>query len=142
MYTYEYPRPAVTVDMLLFAGDSADRQVLLIQRKNLPFKDHWAFPGGFVDMDEALEESAHRELYEETGLSDLQLTQLGAFGALDRDPRGRVITVAYYGVIDSGQAPVIAGDDAADARWFPVANLPPLAFDHATILAAALDALD
>ena len=142
MYTYEYPRPAVTVDILLFAGDSADRKVLLIQRKNPPFKDYWAFPGGFIEMDESLEESAQRELREETALSDVQLTHLGAFGALDRDPRGRVITVAYYGVIDSKQARVAAGSDAADARWFPIANLPLLAFDHAKILTTAIEALD
>ena len=89
MYSYEYPRPAVTVDILLFTEESADRKVLLIQRKNPPFKDHWAFPGGFIEMDESLEGSAQRELHEETGLFDVKLTQLGAFGNPHRDPRGR-----------------------------------------------------
>ena len=116
MYSYQYPRPAVTVDILLFAEDSIDRKILLIQSKNPPFEDHWALPGGFVEMDESLEESALRELREETGLSRVQLTQLGAFGAPDRDPRGRVITVAYYGAIDTTQAHVVAGSDAVDAR--------------------------
>ncbi|MBI1928180.1 NUDIX hydrolase [Candidatus Poribacteria bacterium] len=141
MYTYEYPRPAVTADILLFADDSVGRKVLLIQRKNPPFKDHWAFPGGFIEMGESLDDSARRELHEETGLSDVQLTQLGAFGDPHRDPRGRVITIAYYGRIDSEQAHLIAGSDAADARWFSIAELPPLAFDHAEILAAAIDKL-
>ena len=142
MYSYQYPRPAVTVDILLFAEDSIDRKILLIQRKNPPFKDQWALPGGFVDMDESLEESALRELHEETGLSHVQLTQLGTFGAPDRDPRGRVITVAYYGAIDPTQADVAAGSDAADARWFSLKRLPDLAFDHGEIIAAAVDALD
>ena len=142
MYSYQYPRPAVTVDILLFAEDSIDRKILLIQRKNRQFKDHWGLPGGFVDMDESLEESALRELREETGLSRVQLTQLGAFGAPDRDPRGRVITVAYYGAIDATQAHVVAGSDAVDARWFSTTELPSLAFDHQKIIAAAIETLD
>ena len=142
MHSYQYPRPAITVDILLFAEDSTDWKILLIQRKNPPFKDHWALPGGFVDMDESLEESALRELHEETGLSDVQLTQLGTFGAPDRDPRGRVITVAYYGTIDATQVHVAAGSDAADARWFSTAQLPSLAFDHPKIIAVALETLD
>lgn len=142
MHSYQYPRPAVTVDILLFAEESTDRKILLIQRKNPPFKDHWALPGGFVDMDESLEESALRELQEETGLADVQLTQLGAFGTPDRDPRGRVITVAYYGAIDATQADVAAGSDAADARWFSTKHLPDLAFDHGEIVAAAIETLD
>jgi 8-oxo-dGTP diphosphatase len=142
MYSYEYPRPAVTVDILLFAEDSIDRKILLIQRKGPPFKDHWAIPGGFVEIDESLETSALRELREETGLFNIELTQLGAFGAPERDPRGRVITVAYYGVIDASQARVVAGSDASDARWFSTANLPDLAFDHAEIIAAAIERLD
>ncbi|MCZ6677934.1 MAG: NUDIX hydrolase [Candidatus Poribacteria bacterium] len=142
MHTYEYPRPAVTVDIVLFAEKSADREVLLIQRKNPPFKDQWAFPGGFIEMDESLEESAQRELREETGLSGIQLAQVGAFGDPDRDPRGRVVTVAYYGLIDRQKAQVIAASDAADARWFSLADLPPLAFDHARILAATVQKID
>ena len=142
MYTYEYPRPAVTVDILLFAQDSADRKILLIRRKNPPFKGHWAIPGGFIEMEESLEASAQRELHEETGLSEVQLTQLGAFGDPDRDARGRVITIAYYGVIEAERARVIAGSGAADARWFSTADLPALAFDHAKIIAVAIEKLD
>ena len=142
MYSYEYPRPAVTVDVVLFTEEAADRKILLIQRRNPPFKDHWALPGGFVEMNESLEESALRELREETGLANLQLTQLGAFGDPDRDPRGRVITVVYYGTIDATQARVVAGSDAVDARWFSTANLPTLAFDHAEIIAAASTQVD
>ena len=137
MYTYQYPRPAVTVDILLFAGE----KILLIQRKNPPFKDAWAFPGGFIEMGEGLEESAQRELCEETGLSGVQLTQLGAFGDPDRDPRGRVITVAYYSVIDIEETVISAGSDATDAHWFPITELPTLAFDRRKILATALEKL-
>ena len=142
MYSYEYPRPSVTVDILLFAQDSTARKILLIQRRNPPFKDHWALPGGFIEMDETLEASALRELREETGLSDVQLTQLETFGSPERDPRGRVITVAYYGTIDATQARLVAGSDATECRWFLTAKLPPLAFDHAKIIAKGIERLN
>ena len=142
MYSYEYPRPSVTVDILLFAQDSTAQQILLIQRGHPPFKDHWALPGGFIEMDETLEASALRELREETGLSDVELTQLETFGAPERDPRGRVITVAYYGVIDATQARLVAGSDATECRWFSTTKLPPLAFDHAEIIAKGVERLD
>lgn len=133
-----YPRPSVTVDIVLFTLRNDQPHVLLIRRRRPPFADHWALPGGFIEMDETLEQSAARELWEETGLRDVALEQLYTFGDPGRDPRGRVISVAYVGVIQPEQAAgVAAGDDAADARWWPLDRLPPLAFDHDRILARA-----
>lgn len=140
-YTYDYPRPAVTTDCVIFCYDDFDNpKVLLIRRANEPYKDHWAFPGGFLDMDETADECAIRELKEETGLfiSPEELVQIGAFTKVDRDPRGRTITIAFCTIIDS-ESQVKGLDDAADARWFPIENLPPLAFDHEDILDAALE---
>ncbi len=139
VYCYEYPRPAVTVDVVAFTVRQARLQVLLIQRQRPPFAGAWALPGGFVGMDEPLEAAAERELAEETGVSGAYLEQLYTYGDPHRDPRGRVITVAYFALIPA-DAPVRAegGDDAAQARWFPVDDLPPLAFDHADIIAYAL----
>jgi len=135
-YCYPYPRPAVTVDIVLIArGDS----VLLIRRKADPFQGHWALPGGFVEMDETLSVAAARELAEETGLTGLQLKQLRAFDEPTRDPRGRTIAVAFLGETDDQPAPT-AGDDAADARWHNLDLLPELAFDHDEIIACALAA--
>lgn len=113
-------------------------EVLLIRRKNPPFEGKWAFPGGFVDMDETLEESALRELREETGLQNIDLRQLEAFSDPDRDPRARVITVAFYGFSESDMDKVTGGDDADRAEWFRIDDIPPLAFDHALILEKAL----
>jgi 8-oxo-dGTP diphosphatase len=145
-YTYEYPRPALTVDIVLFAlGTSAqgelDLQVMLIERDLPPFEGQWALPGGFVHLDEALDEAARRELQEETGLSEIYLEQLYTFGALDRDPRERVVSVAYYALVNPTGHKVEASTDARRAEWFSVTNLPPLAFDHAEILATALERL-
>jgi 8-oxo-dGTP diphosphatase len=129
--------PAVAVDMIIFTVVDDDLHVLLIQRRGEPFAGHWAIPGGFVDEHESLDDAAARELREETGVSDVYLEQLYTFGAPGRDPRGRVISVAYYALLR--QPPrVEAADDAADARWFPLRALPPLAFDHAAILDYAL----
>ena len=142
-YTYKYPRPAVTTDCVIFAEDARDGlSVLLVERGNEPFKGCWAFPGGFLNMDETVEEGALRELKEETGFDvkiDL-LEQLGCFSDVDRDPRGRTISIAFYALVQKGT--VTAGDDAAAARWFPVDRVPPLAFDHAKILQAALKRLE
>lgn len=138
-YTYKFPRPMVTVDAVIFAGTGMERAVALIRRKHDPFEGCWALPGGFVDMDEALETAAARELREETGLEDIALTQLYTFGDPGRDPRGRSISVAYYGSI-AAPAPLCAADDAAEARWFPVEDLPPLAFDHDRIVSRARQA--
>ena len=141
MYCYDYPRPSVTVDIVLLTDAFPHPKVLLIRRKNPPFKDLWALPGGFLEMDETLEESALRELHEETNISDVLLTQVGTFGHPDRDPRGRVITVAYVGIIGSEQQEIIAGSDAAEVSWFSTLGLPQLAFDHSEIIEKALEGL-
>lgn len=138
-YSYDYPRPAVTTDCVIFGFDGSNLNVLLVERGVDPFKGQWALPGGFLRMDEAAQEGARRELQEETGLSDAYLEQLHAFSDPGRDPRGRVITIAYYALVR--QREVHGGDDAADARWFPLDELPPLAFDHSRILASARNAL-
>lgn len=138
-FTYEYPRPSVTVDCVVFCQESDDLQVLLIERKFPPYVGCWALPGGFMNMDEDAETAAKRELYEETGVVVENLKQCGAFTDVDRDPRDRVVTIAYYTLIDKTEAK--AADDAQKAVWFPVDCLPPLAFDHDKILQAALKAL-
>ena len=131
-YTYEYPRPAVTADCVVITRDS-EPKVLLIQRGNEPFKGQWAFPGGFMNMDETTEQCAIRELEEETGLKVTDIQQIGAYSKVDRDPRGRTVTVAYLAIID--KAEVVQGlDDAAKAQWFSLSSLPKLAFDHEDIM--------
>ena len=135
-YTYEYPRPAVTADVVAITKE-AEPKVLLIQRGFAPFKGCWAFPGGFMNMDETTEQCAIRELEEETGLALSTMTQIGAYSKVDRDPRGRTITVAYLAVLDK-PLDMIAQDDAAKAKWFPIKELPPLAFDHADIMTDAI----
>ncbi len=133
-----YERPSVTVDIALFATLEGKPHVLLVRRKGRPYAGYWALPGGFIAMDETLEQSAQRELWEETGIADVALEQLYTFGDPGRDPRTRVISVAYWGVVETPAAhPLIAADDAADARWWPLDALPPLAFDHDHILAVA-----
>ncbi|MBX3417894.1 MAG: NUDIX hydrolase [Pirellulaceae bacterium] len=136
-YTYQYPRPALSVDIVLFGFQESQLSVLLIQRANPPFAGDWALPGGFVDLDETLEQAALRELQEETGLSDLNLEQLHAFSTIDRDPRERVISIAFYGLVKQERYQPVAADDARDARWFPIENLPQLAFDHQQIFSVA-----
>jgi 8-oxo-dGTP diphosphatase len=136
-YCYRYPHPAVTTDVVLFTIRDDSLQVLLIERGNAPFKGHWALPGGFVDIDEDLEACATRELAEETGVEDIYLEQLATFGKPGRDPRERVISVAYLALAPETALAVQAGDDAAAAAWFPVKALPALAFDHAEIIAMA-----
>ena len=135
-YTYKYPRPAVTADCVVFTKE-ADAKVLLIQRGDEPYKDCWAFPGGFMNMDETTEQCAIRELEEETGMKVTGLHQIGAYSKVDRDPRGRTVTVAYLVVIDK-PLPVIGQDDAAQAKWWPLSSIPQLAFDHAEIMADAI----
>ncbi len=142
-YTYEYPRPALTVDCVIFGLDPQYKlTVLLIERAKDPFKAFWALPGGFVEMDESLEEAARRELQEETGLTNIFLEQLYTFGKPDRDPRGRVISVAYFALINPEQYPTpVADSDASNVQWHPVNELPSLAFDHQKIFETALTRL-
>lgn len=135
-YTYEYPRPAVTVDIVVVTRERKPR-VLLIRRGHEPFAGTWAIPGGFVDMEESLETAARRELKEETGVDVTDVEQLHTFGDPDRDPRGRVISVAYLIRVDVKKVKPKAGDDAAEAGWHSLAEPPPLAFDHALILETA-----
>ncbi|HYG74655.1 MAG TPA: NUDIX domain-containing protein [Planctomycetota bacterium] len=137
-YTYEYPRPSLTVDCVIFGLDEGDLKVLLIQRDIEPFKGRWALPGGFVRLDESLEEAAKRELQEETGVSSVYLEQLYTFGDLGRDPRERVVTVSYYALVNLADHRVKATTDARDAAWFSVSDVPRLAFDHEKILDTAL----
>ena len=137
MYCYKYPHPAVTTDCIVFNKEDDKIFVLLIERKNDPFKDCWAFPGGFVNIDESAEAAAIRELKEETGLEVSKIEQLKAYSNPDRDPRERVITIAF--IAESRNKDVKGGDDAKEARWFEIANLPPLAFDHEQILKDALE---
>ncbi|PRP93566.1 NUDIX hydrolase [Enhygromyxa salina] len=140
-YAYEYPRPALTVDCVVFGLDEGELEVLLIRRGIEPFANRWALPGGFVRLDETLEAAARRELEEETGLSKVFLEQLFTFDAIDRDPRERVITVAHYALVKLSDHKVRAATDAADAAWFAISDLPELAFDHAQIFDVALERL-
>jgi len=137
-YCYEYPRPAVTVDIILFHRDGERIEVLLIKRARDPFKGAWAFPGGFIDEDESLERAAARELKEETGLEEIAMEQLAAFGDPGRDPRGHTVSVAFVARLDR-RAEAAAADDADEAQWHSVLRPPRLAFDHKKILRKALD---
>lgn len=138
-YCYKYPHPAVTTDCVIFGFNGERLQVLLIERGIEPYKGHWAFPGGFLKMDETAEEGAKRELKEETGLEDAYIQQLHTFTHPNRDPRERVITIAYYALVKIQE--VKGGDDAASARWFPLDEIPSLAFDHDYILRMATQRL-
>ena len=129
-FTYEYPRPALTVDAIVFRNNKGVNEVLLIKRKNFPFEGMWALPGGFIDMDETCEAAVVRELKEETNLDLTEFEQLCTFSAVERDPRGRTISVFYYGTVKLEGSAVKGGDDASDAKWFALDNLPQLAFDH------------
>jgi 8-oxo-dGTP diphosphatase len=136
-YTYQYPRAALTVDCVVFGFDGGDLKVLLIQRALEPFKGRWALPGGFVRVDETLDNAARRELEEETGLKNVFLEQLYSFGKIDRDPRERVVSVAHYALVKLSDHRAKAATDAASAKWFSASRVPRLAFDHADILAIA-----
>lgn len=143
MYTYEYPRMLVTVDAVIFKVDINFKptHLLLIERGNEPYKGHFALPGGFPEIKELLADAAARELFEETGIAGVELKQIGAFDDIDRDPRDRNIAIAFWGVVSDDKINPTAGDDAAKAQWFPLDNLPPLAFDHSKIVKAALGCL-
>ena len=133
MFEYQYPRPAASVDVVVSRMIDGEEHILLIQRKHDPFQGSWALPGGFLDMDETLEQAAARELKEETCLDALSVSQIGTFSQVDRDPRSRVITTAFEATIDPVQTP-IAADDAADWQWKCLDSQIELAFDHAEIL--------
>lgn len=142
LYTYEYPRPAITVDCVIFGWDEGSKlKVLLIQRGQQPFECFWALPGGFVEIEENLEQAALRELEEETGVHNVFMEQLYTFGDPARDPRGRVISVAYYALVNLSKHPVKAASDAKKVHWFEIDQLPDLAFDHDKILQVAITRL-
>lgn len=138
-FCYRYPHPAVAVDCVIFGYDGNDIKVLLIQRGNYPYKTSWAFPGGFMNINETAEQAALRELKEETGLKDVIVRQLYTYTDIDRDPRERVISIAHYALARISE--VKAGDDAKEAKWFSLSEIPNLAFDHDVILNKALTTL-
>jgi 8-oxo-dGTP diphosphatase len=138
-YVYDWPRPMVTADAAVFTFLDGQAKLLLIQRQRAPYEGHWALPGGFVEIDEDLPEAAARELAEETGLRDIPLEQLRTFGRPGRDPRGRTITVVYFGIADEEHRQVKAADDAAQVQWFDLDHLPPMAFDHEEIARCAIE---
>lgn len=138
-YTYNYPHFALTVDAVIFSKSDAGLDVLLIRRAHEPYKDRWAFAGGYVNIDEVIDDAVHRELKEETNISNVSLTRFEVFDALDRDPRERTVSVVYYGFINGSKESINAGDDANDAKWFSVNKLPELAFDHSVILKKILE---
>ena len=137
-HTYQYPRAALTVDCVVFGFDDGELKVLLIQRALQPFKGKWALPGGFVRVNETLDDAARRELGEEAGLNNVFMEQLYTFGTVNRDPRERVVSIAHYALVKLSDHRAKAATDAANAEWFPISKVPKLAFDHADILATAL----
>jgi len=141
MYCYRYPHPAVTVDCIIFALHENDLKVLLIQRGADPYKNFWALPGGFVEIDENVDTAAERELAEETGMEKIFLEQLYTFGEPKRDPRERVISVAYYSLVRLKEHRPVAGSDALNTCWFPIRQLPKLAFDHSQVMDMAIKRL-
>jgi ADP-ribose pyrophosphatase len=140
-FTYNYARPALTVDCVVFGLDGSDLKVLLIKRADEPFKGQWAIPGGFVNVGESTDDAARRELEEETGVRDVFLEQLRTFSEPMRDPRDHVISVAHYALVNLNEHPAKAGSDAREAEWFKIDELPKLAFDHDTIMATAIERL-
>ena len=140
-YTYEYPRPAVTTDCVIFGFDEGELKVLLIERGIEPYLGKWALPGGFVDMDENAESCARRKLVQETGLENIYMEQLYTFSDVDRDPRYRVISIAYYALVKLSDYDAQAGTDTTNIRWFSISDIPELAFDHIRILETAKDRL-
>ena len=140
-YTYEYERPGLTVDCVVFGLDEEDLKIILIQRDRAPYKGKWALPGGFVQIDETLEEAAKRELKEETGIQNVFLEQLYTFGDLKRDPRDRIVSVAYYALVNLRDHEIKATTDARNAAWFSIDDIPSLPFDHNRIVEVALKRL-
>jgi 8-oxo-dGTP diphosphatase len=140
-YSYQHPRPALTVHCVVFGLDDEDLKVLLVERGAEPFAGRWALPGGLVRLSETLDEAARRQLREEAGLSRVFLEQLYTFGDLDRDPRDRVVTIAYYALVNIRDHRVQAATDARRAAWFSVLAAPTLVCDHPRIVGAALERL-
>lgn len=132
-FCYEYPRPAVCVDIIVLCKTNSQNFILLIERKRPPFDNCWALPGGFIEMNETLEQSALRELKEETGIECDSLKQYATYGNPNRDPRGRTVSIIYYNLLEN-IIEAKAGDDAAKAKWFNISELPTLAFDHNKII--------
>lgn len=141
MYTYKYPHPAVTTDCVIFGFDGTSINILLIERGIEPYIGTWALPGGFLNMDETVEEGAKRELHEETNVEDVYLEQFHVFSTVDRNPRERVLTIAFFALVGKDKFEIIAGNDANNAQWYEWNNLPPLAFDHAEIIRMAREKL-
>jgi len=142
-FTYEYPRPMLTVDCIIICNIKNQNHILLINRKNDPYKDCWALPGGFVDMDEDLDDAAYREVLEETNIQLKSIQQLFTIGTPGRDPRGRTVSIIYYALVNIEEAEQTkAGDDAALAQWFEINKLPQLAFDHNLVVEKALEILN
>jgi 8-oxo-dGTP diphosphatase len=141
-YVYEWPRPMVTTDAVVFRFAKGKLWLLLVKRRNEPYKGSWAVPGGFIELEEELEDAAARELEEEAGLAGVRLEQMRTFGAVGRDPRGRQITVVFMGIAEEGQDRLRAGDDAAEAKWFDIDKLPEsMAFDHREVVRFAIGKL-
>jgi 8-oxo-dGTP diphosphatase len=143
LYSYPHPRPSVAVDILLFRKSGDHYQILLVKRALDPYRGRYALPGGFVEIDESLEDAAKRELSEETGLGGIQLSQIHTFSDPDRDPRGRVISTAFGGLMNEADLQtLLAGSDAAEASWFPITELPQLAFDHLKIIQVTIQKMN
>jgi len=140
-YSYPYPRPSLTVDAVVFTFENGELKVLLIKRAHEPFKDQWAFPGGFVDENETVEAAVLRELAEETGLKDIELKQFYTASAPGRDPRGWTVSTFFYGYVPVSFSTVTAGDDAGEAAWYPVAGPPAMGFDHRELLRLSLEVI-
>jgi 8-oxo-dGTP diphosphatase len=138
---HNFSKPSVTVDMVIYTIQENDLKILLVKRGIEPFKDKWALPGGFVRIDESLEDAAKRELQEETGVKDVYLEQLYSFGEIERDPRGRVITIAYIALVNSEKVALKSTTDVSEAQWFSVKKIPQIAFDHKKILDYSLKRL-
>jgi 8-oxo-dGTP diphosphatase len=137
-YCYDYPRPALTVDGIILSGNKENKQILLIQRLHEPFKDTWALPGGFVDENETAEEAVDREIEEEVSLNNLNFKQVFTVSNLNRDPRGRTVSIIYYTFVNANVIAPKAADDAKSVKWFKLSDLPLLAFDHEYVIKKAL----